>query len=150
MTVNSNSSLQPEDSRNFTAGIVYTPKFVPGLTLSFDIYNIDLTGAVFLPDDRRRCLAGMRDGTLLPGEIVLHDPASGEVTRIIKTYQNGGSQTARGVDLGLQYQVPTSFGIFTSLTQVTYLDSFLLAPTANAPAVEVSNTGTVRLERCLP
>ena len=58
MTVNSNSALQPEDSRNFTAGIVYTPKFVPGLTLSFDIYNIDLTGAVFLPDDTRRSSPG--------------------------------------------------------------------------------------------
>jgi outer membrane receptor protein involved in Fe transport len=73
---------------------------------------------------------------------VLHDPASDEVTRIIKTYQNGGTQTARGVDLGLQYAVPTSFGIFTSLTQATYLDSFLLAQTVNSPTIEVSNTGT--------
>jgi iron complex outermembrane receptor protein len=141
VTVTSNSALQPEDSRNLTAGIVYTPKFAPGLTLSFDIYNIELTGAVFLPDDRD-VLGRDEDDALLPGETVLRDPATGEVTRIIKTYQNGGTQTARGVDLGLQYAVPTSFGTFTSLTQATYLDSFLLAPSANAPAVEVSNTGT--------
>jgi iron complex outermembrane recepter protein len=141
VTVNSNPVLQPEDSRNFTAGIVYTPKFAPGLTLSFDFYDIDLTGAVILPDDGD-VLDRDEDGALLPGETVLHDPANGEVTRIIKAYQNGGTQTARGVDLGLQYSVPTSFGIFTSLTQATYLDSFLLAQTVNSPTVEVSNTGT--------
>jgi outer membrane receptor protein involved in Fe transport len=132
--------LQASDSRNFTAGIVYSPKFAPGLTLLVDFYNIDLTGAVFLPDDSD-VISRDENGTLLPGETVLRDP-TGEVTRIVKTYQNGGSQTARGVDLGLQYAVPTSFGIFTSLTQATYLDSFRLAPTPNAPAVEVSNTGT--------
>lgn len=52
-----------------------------------------------------------------------------------------GLKRARGVDLGLQYQVQTSYGTFTSLTQATYLDSFRLAPTASAPAVEVSNAG---------
>ena len=83
--------------------------------------------------------AGMSAGRL-SSETMLHDPTSGEVTRIIKTYQNGGAQRARGVDLGLQYQVQTSYGIFTSLTQATYLDSFRLAP-ASAPAVEVSNAG---------
>ena len=135
----SNPSLQPSDSRNFTAGIVYSPKFAPGLTLLVDFYNIDLTGAVFLPNDND-VISRDEDGTLLPGEAVLRDP-TGEITRIIKTYQNGGSQRARGVDLGLQYQVATSFGIFTSLTQATYLDSFLLAQTAGAPAVEVSGNG---------
>ena len=139
LTIISNPSLQPSDSRNFTAGIVYSPKFVPGLTLLVDFYNIDLTGAVFLPDDND-VISRDENGTLLPGETVFRDP-TGEVTRIIKTYQNGGSQRARGVDLGLQYAVATSFGIFTSLTQATYLDSFLLAPFAGAPAVEVSNTG---------
>src|SRR5205823_2082138 len=31
-----NPALQPEDSRNFTAGVVYTPKFAPVLTVSID------------------------------------------------------------------------------------------------------------------
>jgi len=139
-TVNTNPALQPEDSRNFTAGIVYSPRFVPGLTLSFDIWNIESSGVVFLPSDVDVLRRDER-GTLLSGETVLHDPTSGEVTRIIKTYQNRGTQRARGVDLGLQYQVQTSYGTFTSLTQATYLDSFRLAPAAGAPAVEVSNAG---------
>lgn len=139
-TVNTNPNLQAEDSRNFTAGFVYTPKFLPGLTFSCDLWNIETSGVVFLPSDEDVVHRDER-GVLLPGETVLHDPTTGAVTRIIKTYQNGGAERARGVDLSLQYQVQTSFGTFTSLTQATYLDSFRQASSAGAPALEVSNTG---------
>jgi outer membrane receptor protein involved in Fe transport len=37
---------------------------------------------------------------------------------------NGGTQKARGADFALQYQLPTAFGTFTSLTQATFLESF--------------------------
>src|SRR5207248_6283261 len=33
VVVTSSPALTPEDSRSFSAGIVYTPKYVPGLTL---------------------------------------------------------------------------------------------------------------------
>ena len=138
VTVNTNPSLQPEDSRNFTAGFVYSPKFLPGLTFSFDLWNIETNGVVYLPDDAD-ILRRDDDGQLLTGETVVHDPDSGEVTRIIKTFQNGGSERARGVDLSLQYQLQTPFGIFTSLTQATYIDSFRQAASPGAPALEVSN-----------
>ena len=138
VTVNTNPSLQPEDSRNFTAGFVYSPKFLPGLTFSFDLWNIETNGVVYLPDDAD-ILRRDDDGQLLTGETVVHDPDSGEVTRIIKTFQNGGSERARGVDLSLQYQLQTPFGTFTSLTQATYIDSFRQAASPGAPALEVSN-----------
>ena len=38
--------LQPEDSRSFSAGIVWTPKWVNGLTLSIDFWSIMETGVV--------------------------------------------------------------------------------------------------------
>ncbi|MGI8955460.1 MAG: TonB-dependent receptor plug domain-containing protein [Chthoniobacterales bacterium] len=141
VTVNSNPDVQPEDSRNFNAGVIYTPKFLPGLTFSFDIYNIESTGVVYLPSPAA-VLDRDEKGTLLPGEMVLRNPATGEPTRIIETYQNGGSQRARGVDLSLQYQWATRFGTFTSLTQATYLDSFRLARIPGAPAHEVSGNTT--------
>ena len=39
--IRSNANLQPEDSRAFTCGIVLTPKFVPGLTLTIDLFDIE-------------------------------------------------------------------------------------------------------------
>jgi iron complex outermembrane receptor protein len=122
--IQSNPNLQPEDSRSFSAGFVYTPKFVPGLTVSVDFWDIERIGVVAAPT-AQQVLEREASGSLLPGEAVERDPNSGFITRILLSNQNLGSQEARGYDFTLQYQVPTDWGTFTSLTQVTYLDEFL-------------------------
>jgi hypothetical protein len=120
--VQSSPNLSPEDSETFSGGFVWTPKFVPGLTISTDIWQIERTGVVqsaFLDAVLARELAG----TLLPGERVERLP-DGTITRIVVSNRNEASQKANGVDFGIQYQLPTSFGTFTSITQTTYLNSF--------------------------
>src|SRR3984893_3826061 len=115
--ITSNPNLQPEDSRSFSGGFVYSPKYAPGLNLSVDFWDIERTGVVTAPLAQQ-----VLDGTA-PG-IVERDPG-GFITRIIIANQNLGSQEARGFDFGLYYQRPTQWGTFTSQTQVTYLDEFL-------------------------
>ncbi len=119
----SNRNLQPEDSRSFSAGVVYTPKYVPGLNVSIDFWDTERIGAIAapLPD---QILARERKGTLHPGEVVERD-AGGNITRIITIDQNIGNQEARGFDFALQYQKQTPWGTFTSTTQATYLDEFI-------------------------
>jgi iron complex outermembrane receptor protein len=120
--IQSTPDLQPEDSESFSGGIVWTPKFVPGLTLSTDLWQIERTGVVqsaFLDAVLAREVAG----TLLPGESVERLP-DGTITRIIVSNRNEASQKANGVDFGMQYQYPSTFGTFTSITQLTYLNSF--------------------------
>jgi iron complex outermembrane recepter protein len=96
---------------------------VPGLTISTDLWQIERTGVVqsaFLDAVLARELAG----TLLPGERVERLP-DGTITRIVVSNRNEAAQKANGVDLGIQYQYPTtSFGTFTWVTQLTYLNSF--------------------------
>jgi iron complex outermembrane recepter protein len=122
--VQSNKNLQPEDSRSFSAGFVYTPKYVPGLTMSFDFWDTERTGIVAVPT-AQQVLEREVSGTLLPGEAVERDPNSGRITRILLSNQNLSSQEARGYDFTVQYQRPTPYGTFTWLTQATYLDEFL-------------------------
>jgi len=120
--IKSNPNLQPEDSRSFSAGFVYTPKYVPGLTYTMDFWDIERTGVIFA----KSADAVLRDearGTLGPGENVERD-AQGNITRITTQNQNNSSQTARGVDFGLQYQRQTEWGTFTWFTQVSYLYEF--------------------------
>ena len=120
--VQSSPNLQPEDSETFSGGFVYTPKFVPGLTISTDLWQIERTGVVqsaFLDAVLARELAG----TLLPGERVERLP-DGTITRIVVSNRNEASQKANGIDLGIQYVKETSIGTFTWLTQLTYLNSF--------------------------
>jgi outer membrane receptor protein involved in Fe transport len=131
----SNPNLQPEDSRSFTTGIVYTPKYVPGLTLTVDLYDIESIGRAVVPD-AQNVVDRSATGNLLPGEAVIRNP-DGEIVLIENPFENAGSQKARGVDFGLNYQVETRFGTVTWLTQATYLDSFLFAQLPGDPEREL-------------
>ena len=136
-TLRSNASLQPEDSRSFSGGFVYTPKYLPGLTLTVDLFDIESTGRVNSSPDVQDLVFRAAAGRLLPTEEVNRDP-NGDLTSIDLAYENGGSQKARGIDFTLQYQLRTSVGTFTSLTQATYLDSFQFAPLPGEPERELA------------
>ncbi len=129
--IKSNPNLQPEDSRSFSAGFVYSPKYVPGLTYSMDFWDIERTGVIFAKT-ADQVLQDELKGTLGPGESVERDPLTGGINRITTINQNFSAQTARGIDFGLQYQRQTPFGTFTSITQVAYLYEFFWASYSNA------------------
>lgn len=44
-----NIALEPETSTSWTAGVVFTPTFVPRLSVSVDYYNIKVKGAITSP-----------------------------------------------------------------------------------------------------
>ena len=136
----SNPNLQPEDSRSFSGGFVYTPKFVPGLTLTVDLWDIESTGRAFIPDlqdviDRNAV------GKSLPLERVVRDPVTHEVILVEAAFQNAGSRKSVGADFAIDYQVETRIGTFTSDTQVTYLESLQFAQTINEPERELRGSG---------
>lgn len=133
----SNPNLQPEDSRSFSGGFVYTPKFLPGLTVTVDLFNIESTGRVNSFPSIQDVVNRAAAGKLLPDEKVNRD-ANGNITSIALAFENGGSQKARGIDFGLQYQITTGAGTFTSLTQATHLDSFQFAGLPNVPDRELA------------
>lgn len=138
--IQSTPTLQPEDSETFSGGVVWTPKFVPGLTVSMDLWQIERTGVVqsaFLDAVLARELAG----TLLPGEKVERLP-DGTITRIIVSNRNEASQKANGIDFGMQYQYPSSFGTFTSITQLTYLNSFEIQRVEGGPTEQLAGVTT--------
>lgn len=122
-----NHNLQPEDSRTFSAGFVYSPKFVPGLTFTVDLWNIENTGWINPNPDPTTIVTAIENGAGAPGESVTRD-AEGHITHIsVLTVRNSGSQKVRGADFSLSYELPTAIGTFRSTTDVTFLDSFQFA-----------------------
>ena len=119
----SNPKLQPEDSRSFSGGFVYTPKYVQGLTFSADFWDIERTGVVYAPT-ADQVLGGF------PGTV--ERDAGGFITRIISANTNVSSQTARGVDFGLAYERQTPWGTFISTTQATHLYEFFFPQFSSA------------------
>jgi hypothetical protein len=79
----------------------------------------------------------------LPGETVIFN-ADGTINAIFDNFLNSGQQRARGIDFGIQYQyqLPGGWGTLTSLTQATYLDSFVFQATSDSKAAEVSGYAT--------
>jgi iron complex outermembrane receptor protein len=132
-----NRNLGPEHDRTWTGGVVYTPKWIPQrygtVTVTVDLWDVERTGVVmFLAPST--IVAGFNAGifpgitspaapTLTSPPSVLFDP-EGNFAGVSAPFQSGGRENARGVDLGLQYQLETSFGTWTWLTRATYLDSF--------------------------
>ncbi len=56
-----NPTLQPETATTLSAGIVLTPHWIPGLTMSFDAYSIDVKNIVVTPSatfERTACQNG--------------------------------------------------------------------------------------------
>src|SRR5438128_72788 len=52
--ITSNPNLQPEDSRSFSGGFVYSPKYAPGLNVSVDFWDIERTGVLTAPSAHQR------------------------------------------------------------------------------------------------
>ena len=138
--IRSNPNLQPEDSRSFTGGIVYTPKFLPALTLTIDLYNIESTSRAFIPSFQN-VIDRAASGQLLPLEVVQRDPNTNEIILLEEAFQNAGSRKARGADFSVSYQRETAIGTFTSVTQVTYLDSLQFAQVPGEPESELRSGG---------
>jgi iron complex outermembrane receptor protein len=134
----SNKHLQPEDSRTWTGGVVYTPKWVPWgtLTLSLDLWDIERTGVVTAPT-AQEVVNRFQRGALLPGEVVEVDAATGGANFVRTAFQNAGRQNARGADLGGQYQIQTQFGTFTALSQWAYTDQFVFQATTESKGRDV-------------
>src|SRR5205085_2252228 len=123
-----------------SGGFVYTPKFVQGLTLTVDLWDIESTGRAFIPE-LQNVIDRAGAGRSLPLENVRRDPVTGEITFIELAFQNAGSRKAEGADFGLSYQIETGIGTFTSDTQVTYIESLQFAETSDVPEVEIRANG---------
>ena len=134
-----NPNLQAETSHSLTAGVVLTPRYVPGLTLSLDYYNITVNNVI-------TAVAAQNILNLCYDSPTLANPFCGLFQRASAAGGPGGEQQfrviegsllqssanfaklkARGLDLNLDYAHRFGFG-FVSLkgawTHVIQRDNF--------------------------
>ncbi len=123
----SNPNLAPTMSSQYTAGVVFEPKAIRGLTLSVEYYHISEDGTAYNPDPNSM-IAGLNevglasewasgyrfaDGSRLtstaPNQVTLANFG----TLVVPTLPGGGQKTD-GLDFGVNYRKPTeSYGTFT-------------------------------------
>ena len=164
-----NPNLKPEESKNWTAGIVLEPHFLDSsigrITLTADYWHIDQTGVVglfgegnALINDYLLRVQGSSDANVVRAAPTAEDVALfagsgiapvGRVLYVNDKYVNLLPQEAAGIDLGFNWRLP-DFGIgrITLNANAAYLDKFFLQPSPpiqeliSARAAGTINAGT--------
>ncbi len=123
-----NPNLKPERAKTFSAGVVLTPQFLPGLGVSVDYYNIDIKGAIASPGYAyvlAQCFAGVQTQIYCP--LIIRD-ANGIITTINGSPVNAAHNKTDGIDFQVDYSLPLFNGtlnlaVLGNWTHDTMLDS---------------------------
>jgi outer membrane receptor protein involved in Fe transport len=139
--IGGNLDLVPETADTYTAGIVFTPTFVPGLSITVDYFNIDITDAI----------GGIGADTILLACTQTSDPffcglvnrdASGSLWRsangfVINTTQNIGGFSTSGIDAQVNYRKEIGdLGTLTFNFLGTWLDELITDTGIDIPGLD--------------
>lgn len=123
-----NSALLPETTDAYSAGLVYTPKFLPGFTVTADYYQLFTTNLIISGNNFAQVLlsqgvvdpdgfgngSGAVGATGGPGLGITRD-SSGSLLAVDSNTGNAGKRLVAGLDITAAYQIPT-----TNLGQFTF------------------------------
>lgn len=107
-----NPQLEPEVAKSVTAGLVLTPRLVPGLRLTADYHRISIKDAIALLPAAQvlaRCLAGEASFC----RQMVFDGPGGSLSQINQFPLNINKEVVNGLDLQLDYRRALGRGVLT-------------------------------------
>ena len=105
-------SVQAETSESITAGIVWTPDYLEGLSITIDYFNIKKENLIFGPSANEVVTDVANGGGVYDPSLVMRN-ADGTIDSIRATLSNVGEQEISGMDYAVSYLMPsTNFGDF--------------------------------------
>jgi iron complex outermembrane receptor protein len=144
-----NPTLRPELSTSWNYGVIFTPRVLPGLTLTVDFWDIEKIDAILSPAGPSVILASPES---YPGRVIRAAPTAtdiangwlGSVLSIDYRPVNVGFTKTTGVDTKIRYTHEVAPGTkLTALAAVTWTDSFRDQILPVNPIVErAGTTGT--------
>lgn len=126
----SNPFLQPETSTSKTVGLVYSPNYVQGLSMSLDWWKIRIDDTVV--SDSPNSIMNDCYVNLIESRCAMfkRDPAQGNiVSELGYGTRNAGYYLTEGFDFDLNYGLDTDFGRFTAKWATTYVSKFEIKST---------------------
>lgn len=97
-----NPNLVPERANTFTAGFVYSPSWLKGISGSIDFYDINLVGAL-AATSAQATIDGCQQGIAVQCALITRDPATNFIQQIILQQINLNARKVRGIDFDLSY-----------------------------------------------
>jgi len=104
-----NPDLVPEEADTKAVGVVFQPRFLPGLNVSIDYFNIKIKGAITAIDSQ-----DIIDNCFISNiqefcDFLTVDPTTNLITQVAATLQNAQEVRTSGVDFELSYRRPTDW-----------------------------------------
>lgn len=100
-----NPDVEPEEADTLTLGVVISPESLPGLQVSVDYFDIDMTGEIGGLAAVEACFDVANAGNLFCDQIV-RDPVTYNVAEVREFNINRGAYQTSGVDTQLRYALP--------------------------------------------
>lgn len=119
-TVGGNANLQAEEGESVTYGFVYNPSWADGLSMTFDVFDVEVDGAVSSVGAQNILDACAETGTALCS--LIERNANGAVIDLFNGAVNLGGEKTSGFDANVSYRYETGFGTFLTRFDVTYID----------------------------
>jgi outer membrane receptor protein involved in Fe transport len=143
-----NPNVGPEKSDTTTFGVVFQPRFLPGLAFSVDYFKINLDGAIAplgggISNTLNLCYNIVQDASSEFCKAITRDPLTGQIAApgyVTTTNGNTGGLKTSGVDFDGSYRFDLAWGPFGDSSRfeigsnVTYTDEFTGTPVQALPA----------------
>ena len=137
-----NEDLEPETSKGWNVGAVYSPSFIPRFSIEANYYNIKIKNAIFsdAADKLARCVATL---DTIACAAVTRSALTGNITQISGVLDNVNGINTEGLDVNVAYRTDeTSVGRFGFTFNNTFLFNYdIIIPTADGSA-KISREGT--------
>ena len=139
--VGGNENLDPETSKSWVLGGVWSPSFLRGFAVEVNWYKIKVDDAI----------QAINASTTLGNCMVLNDPAAcadvtrvnGTLTQVVGLLQNIASIETKGIDLNVSYRTPeTSLGRFNFTWNNTFLRDYDVTVPITGGVQVISREGT--------
>lgn len=130
-----NPNLDVETATTWTAGVVFQPSFVPGLSITADWYDIVIEDAINTPTAEEVVELCVDQPTLdnIFCDSVTRDPGTGFVIDYITQPENVAAFETAGLDVGVNYTFePGDYGVFAFTLVGNYLDKLEFISTPGA------------------
>ncbi len=149
--VSGNRNLRPETSDSWTAGAIFSPKFIPGLQITADWFDIRIKDAIsFLTGQQiaNNCVnrAGGPDPdfcSLIVRETNTASPNFFAITSGRSTYVNAAKMLTSGLDVQLFYSHGLGAGKLSTNLAFTYLHRLRNFPFQTLPSQYTVMEGTL-------
>ncbi|MCX7035836.1 MAG: TonB-dependent receptor [Proteobacteria bacterium] len=116
-----NPSLKPEQADTVTFGAIYRPRWIEGLQMSVDYYDIQVKDAIGTLG-YQRIVTDCFNGETSLCQYVERDPVTKVIGRVLDTYQNIANTAVRGIDYEVQYTAHPD--LLTSLPETLTIRGF--------------------------